>query len=85
MDKFNSLRALTGEDGAPEDSTTPVKWSHNVRVRHIYEGTDSEGEEDEDISPSQRVGIQPPLSRDRVETGSSKSYLQLFILFVRIP
>lgn len=49
MDKINKLKALTGDEEVSVDRTTSGKWGYNVKARHIYEGTDSEEEDEEEI------------------------------------
>ena len=54
MDELSKLQALLGEGqvsmGADEDSSP---WTHYAKPKHLYEGTDSE--DDEDIMREGRV------------------------------
>lgn len=85
MDKLNKLKALTGEGEVSVDTTASGTWSYNAKAQHIYEGTDSEEDEEEDIPPSRRIATKLISSRNHVKKEPSKGYLRLFLLLVCIP
>jgi hypothetical protein len=82
MDKLNKLKALTGEDEVLEGATPKGTWSH-VKAHNIYEGTDSE-DEDEEIPLGRRTEPEPSSSRNKVGTKSSKATVPT-IVFSSIP
>lgn len=71
MDKLNKLKALTGEDEVLEGATPKGTWSH-VKAHNIYEGTDSE-DEDEEIPLARRTEPESSNSNDKVSITSSKA------------
>jgi hypothetical protein len=76
MDKINKLKALTGDEEVSVDRTTSGKWGYNVKARHVYEGTDSEEEDEEEIPLPRKIeaeSISIPNHPD-IEHGNALSY-----------
>jgi hypothetical protein len=46
MGKLSNPMAFTGEEEFPEDTLPSGTWGYNIKSRYIYEGTDSEEEEE---------------------------------------
>lgn len=72
MDKLNRLKALTGEDGVSESTTPQGTWSRHVKAHNIYEGADSE-DEDEEIPLGLRIENESCSSRNELGSKSRKT------------
>jgi hypothetical protein len=49
MDKLSKLESLLGEDQVSSEDNATSPWA-NVRSKYVYEGTDSEDDDEEIIS-----------------------------------
>lgn len=70
MDKDNKLEALIGDPGVIPASDT---WGYNVKARHIYEGTDSEEEEEPEIPLNKSIVAESSRAYDNSGTVYGKS------------
>lgn len=72
MDKNNKLEALTGDSGVIPASDT---WGYNVKARHIYEGSDSEEEEEPEIPVNKSVIAESSQAYDNSSTVYGMAYI----------
>ena len=78
MDKLNRLKALTEEDEI-SDTSTQDNWGYQIKPRHLYEGTDSE---DEEITTSRRIEIEPYRFNNYISTKSGKCLHYFHLLYI---
>jgi hypothetical protein len=68
---------MASEEDVSGATSTSCRWGHNVKARHIYEGSDSE-EEEEEIPVGRRVETSQSLAHGYPNTESGMAYIVSF-------
>jgi hypothetical protein len=74
MNKQEKPKVMASEEDALGATSTSSRWGHNVKARHIYEGSDSE-EEEEEIPVGRIVETSQSIAHGYPSTESGMAYI----------
>jgi hypothetical protein len=77
MGKLNNPTAFTGEEEFPEDTLPSGTRGYNIKSKYIYEGTDSEEEEEIPLKRTLDNKVSSSYTSPGTESGTSNCVISL--------